>query len=73
MALNKALNKEALALFIKDIQIMTDINLFNKVSKIAFEIGDYGAADIIASKWIKINPNQITPNLYFHYLKTGTA
>ena len=61
LALNKALNKEALALFIKDIEIMTDINLFNKVSKIAFEIGDYGAADIIASKWIKISPNSYLP------------
>ena len=36
LALNKGLNKEALALFIKDIEIMTDINLFNKTSKIAF-------------------------------------
>ena len=40
---------------------MTDINLFNKVSKIAFEIGDYGAAYIIASKWIKISPNSYLP------------
>ena len=61
LALNKGLNKEALALFIKDIEIMTDINLFNKTSKIAFEIGDYGAADIIASKWIKISSNSYLP------------
>ena len=61
LALNKGLNKEALALFIKDIEIMTNINLFKKVSKIAFEIGDYDAADIIASKWKKISPNSYLP------------
>jgi len=61
IALQKSLNDEALELFIKDIKIIKDLNLYSKISEIALDSYKYNDAHTIARQWSKIDPNSSYP------------
>mgnify|MGYP001342984827 CR=1 FL=1 len=61
LALQKSLGQEALALFIKDIEIIKDLKLYSEVSKIALDSYRYNDVNIIARQWSKIDPTSSHP------------
>jgi len=61
IALERNLNKDALRVFVKNIDILKDIKLYEKVSKISLDLYDYKKSEIIAKKWIAIEPDSYSP------------
>ncbi len=64
IALQKSLNDEALSLFIKNIQSMDDIRLFEKLSKIAKNTYRFDYSEIIADRWVTVSPESYKPYMY---------
>ena len=57
IALERDLKQDALRMFVDNIEVLTDIKLYEKISKISLELYDYKNSEIIAMKWLKINPD----------------
>ena len=57
IALERDLKQDALKIFVNNIEVLTDIKLYEKISKISLELYDYKNSEIIAMKWLKINPD----------------
>ena len=56
-ALTRSLENEALAMFIENIDNMTEQKLFEKISKISLETYQYEKSEIIANRWLRVYPN----------------
>ena len=57
IALERDLKQDALRIFVDNVDVLTDIKLYEKISKISLELYDYKNSEIIAKKWLKINPD----------------
>ena len=57
IALERNLNKDALNIFVKNINILKDPELYEKISKISLDLYDYKKSQIIAKRWIMVEPN----------------
>ena len=64
LALSKSLHNEALSEFIKNIDHMDDVKLFEKLSKIAKESYRFDYVEIIADEWINLSPNSYLPYMF---------
>jgi len=61
IALERNLNKDALGIFVKNINILKDIRLYEKISKISLDLYDYKSSEIIAKRWLIVEPNSYSP------------
>ena len=61
IALERNLNKDALRIFVKNIDALKDPRLYEKISKISLNLYDYKKSEIIAKRWIVIEPNSYSP------------
>jgi len=61
IALERNLNQDALRMFVKNIDILKDIKLYEKISKISLDLYDYRKSEIIAKRWIMIEPDSYSP------------
>jgi hypothetical protein len=61
IALERNLNKDALRIFVKNIDILNDTEMYEKISKISLELYDYKSSEIIAKKWLMLEPNSYSP------------
>jgi Flp pilus assembly protein TadD len=61
IALERNLNKDALRIFVKNIDIFKDTKLYEKVSKISLDFYDYKSSAIIAKRWLIVEPNSYSP------------
>ena len=57
IALERNLNKDALNIFVKNINILKDPGLYEKISKISLDLYDYKKSQIIAKRWLMVEPN----------------
>ena len=57
IALERNLSKDALNIFVKNINILKDPELYEKISKISLDLYDYKKSQIIAKRWIMVEPN----------------
>ena len=57
IALERNLNRDALRVFVNNIGVLKDIRLYEKISKISLELYDYKNSEIIAKKWLSLNPD----------------
>ena len=55
-ALKRSLEYEALMMFIENIDNMTDLKLFEKISKISLKAYEYEKSQIIADRWLEVYP-----------------
>jgi tetratricopeptide (TPR) repeat protein len=61
IALERNLNKDALRIFIKNIDVLKDTKLYEKISKISLDLYDYKKSEIIAKRWLIVEPNSYSP------------
>jgi|TARA_B110000444_G_scaffold190015_1_gene179530 hypothetical protein len=61
IALERNLNKDALRIFVENIDILKDPKLYEKISKISLNLYDYKKSEIIAKRWIIVEPNSYLP------------
>ena len=61
IALERNLNKDALRVFVKNIDVLKDTKLYKKISKISLNLYDYKKSEIIAKRWLIVEPNSYSP------------
>jgi tetratricopeptide (TPR) repeat protein len=61
IALERNLNKDALRVFVKNIDVLKDTKLYEKISKISLNLYDYKKSEIIAKRWLIVEPNSYSP------------
>ena len=64
IALERDLKEDALKTFVDNIDILTDIKLYEKISKISLELYNYKNSEIIAKKWLAINPDSYSAHQF---------
>ncbi|MEC9205696.1 MAG: tetratricopeptide repeat protein [Pseudomonadota bacterium] len=58
-ALEKSKYKEALKLFMRDIDLMTDTKLFKKMARISMQLNKFQNTGIIISRWLELEPGDL--------------
>jgi hypothetical protein len=61
IALERNLNKDALRMFVKNIDVLKDTKLYEEISKISLNLYDYKKSEIIAKRWLIVEPNSYSP------------
>jgi tetratricopeptide (TPR) repeat protein len=61
IALERNLNKDALRVFVKNIDVLKDTKLYEKISKISLNLYDYKKSEIIAKRWLMVEPKSYSP------------
>jgi len=61
IALERNLNKDALRIFVKNIDVLKDTKLYEEISKISLNLYDYKKSEIIAKRWLIVEPNSYSP------------
>ena len=64
IALERDLKEDALKTFVDNIDILTDIKLYENISKISLELYNYKNSEIIAKKWLAINPDSYSAHQF---------
>ena len=64
IALKRSLEIEALSKFVENINIVDDIGLFEKISRISLDKYLYKEAEIIAKRWLELRPSSYEPHQF---------